>query len=105
MLREANYDVIHVAETHSGIADEQVLDIANQESRILVTKDKDFGELIFRLQKIHTGIILIRLENLKPKLKAEIVIEAVVKHFSELEGAFIVIQPGVVRIRKLSVSN
>jgi predicted nuclease of predicted toxin-antitoxin system len=93
--------VQHIAETNSGIADEGVLDIANQQNRILITKDKDFGELVYRLQKVHTGIILVRLENLKPQSKAAIVKETVLKDGVKLEGTFTVIQPGVVRIRKL----
>ena len=48
-LRDQKYDVMYVAESSSGITDEEVIRFANSETRILITNDKDFGELIFRL--------------------------------------------------------
>jgi len=48
-------DVKSVAELNPSAPDEDVLDWANRENRILITLDKDFGELIFRLKKIHAG--------------------------------------------------
>jgi len=47
-LRDQKYDVMYVAESSSGITDEEVIRFANSETRILITNDKDFGELIFR---------------------------------------------------------
>ena len=47
-----------------GITDAEVLNLANNESAILLTSDKDFGELIFRLHRIAAGVVLIRLFGL-----------------------------------------
>ncbi len=46
--REAGHDVFYVAESASGATDQDVLDQANSEDRILVTVDKGFGEISFR---------------------------------------------------------
>ena len=98
-LRQAGYLVLYVAEMEPGIADEAVLDWANQEKALLLTADKDFGELVFRQQRLTSGVILIRLAGLSPMSKAEIVAGAVQNHASELPEAFTVIAPGAIRIR------
>jgi len=62
-LRDQKYDVMYVAESSSGITDEEVISLAICESRILITNDKDFGELIFRQGRTTQGILLIRAAN------------------------------------------
>ena len=49
-LRSEGHAVIYVAELEPGISDDAVLDIANRESAVLVTSDKDFGEIIWTAQ-------------------------------------------------------
>lgn len=99
-VRAAGHDVFYVLESMSGASDEAIQQRAAAENRILITKDKDFGELTFRLHLVHAGIVLSRLENLSPMRKAQIV-AAIIEEFGEqLVGAFTVIQPGGVRIRK-----
>ena len=73
---------------------------ANELQLILLTQDKDFGELVYRLKKAHHGIILIRLAGYHPLDKAEIVVKILSKHKIELLNAFTVIQANAVRIRK-----
>jgi len=92
--------VVYILETNQGIDDEFILAKANADKRILLTQDKDFGELIFRLKNAHHGVILIRLEGYKPAEKAEIVLNAIGKHSNELINSFTVIQPNAIRIRK-----
>lgn len=82
------------------ITDDAVLDIANQQGALLLTADKDFGELVFRLNRLAVGVVLIRLAGLSPVSKAELVVEAINQHLSELTGSFTVISPGQVRIRR-----
>ena len=99
-LRKNGYTLLYVAEMEPGITDEVILRLANQRKAILLTADKDFGELVFRLNWIHCGIILVRLAGITPDKKAEIVLEAIKKHQDEFLSAFAVISPGIVRIRK-----
>jgi predicted nuclease of predicted toxin-antitoxin system len=76
------------------------LQIANKENRILLTQDKDFGEMVFRLRKVHLGIILIRLGVTTSAEKARIVNYALLEYGEKLINAFTVIQVNAIRIRK-----
>jgi predicted nuclease of predicted toxin-antitoxin system len=100
LLRATGFDVHYILETHRGIEDEKVLQIANEEDRILLTQDKDFGEMVFRLQKVHLGIILIRLGTNTSAEKARLVNYALLEYGEKLINAFTVIQINTIRIRK-----
>jgi hypothetical protein len=75
---------------------------ANARSAVLLTADKDFGELVFRQGLVHSGVVLLRLAGLANATKAEIVAEVCRDRTAELIGAFSVISPGQVRIRRKS---
>ena len=57
-LRSDGHAVRYVAEMEPGVPDDVVLDLANQEADILLTADKDFGELVFRQGRLMSGILL-----------------------------------------------
>lgn len=99
-LRGIGHNVISILEKFPGADDDFVLDLANRENRILITLDKDFGELVFRLQKLHSGIILLRLEELSSEAKGMILNQVIHQHKDELSNAFAVIRENFVRIRK-----
>ncbi len=99
-LRQTGFDVHYILETNPGAEDELILSISNSEERILLTQDKDFGELVYRLHSSHSGVILIRLAGLSPNIKAEIVSKMLSEHRSELQNAFTILQPNAMRIRK-----
>jgi predicted nuclease of predicted toxin-antitoxin system len=83
-----------------GITDEVVLDLANQAGALLLTADKDFGELIFRQRHVSSGVMLIRLAGLTPQQKAEVVVTAVNRYAEELLNGFSVVTSKAVRIRR-----
>ncbi len=99
-LRQSGHQVWYVAEMEPGISDEVVLDLANREEALLLTADKDFGELVFRQGRMTKGVILIRLAGISPSRKAEIVASALAAHGDEMEQAFTLITPAAVRIRR-----
>ncbi|MCP4104864.1 MAG: hypothetical protein GY749_04905 [Desulfobacteraceae bacterium] len=99
-LRQDGFNVFYVAEMTPGISDREVLDLANSTSALLLTADRDFGELVFRQHLITEGVILIRLAGLSPEHKAEIVSSAIRLHRDELRDSFVVITPGHIRIRR-----
>jgi predicted nuclease of predicted toxin-antitoxin system len=99
-LRKEGHDVWYIVETDPGASDEDVLNMAKRGGAILLTADKDFGEMVFRQRRITEGVVFIRLAGLSQKRKAEIVASAVKKHGEELLRAFSVITPGGIRIRK-----
>jgi predicted nuclease of predicted toxin-antitoxin system len=100
-LRQDGHLIWYVAEMQPGISDDAVLDLANEEAALLLTADKDFGELVFRQRRLVHGVVLIRLAGLSPMGKAEVVASAVSEHVGELPHAFAVIARGVVRICRL----
>jgi predicted nuclease of predicted toxin-antitoxin system len=62
-LRLASHDVLSIFDDARGSDDDQVLALAYAESRVLITSDKDFGELIFREKRPHHGVVLLRLND------------------------------------------
>ena len=98
-LRFEGHDVDYVAELAPGITDDEVLDFANTGRRVLITVDKDFGELIFRLRRVAAGVLLVRLAGLSSDDKAALVAAAVRDYGDQMPGAFAVISPSAIRIR------
>ncbi len=99
-LRQDEHVVLYVAEMSPSVSDDVVLQQARSGNFSLVTADKDFGELVFRQRLLHTGVILLRLAGLTPETKAQLVSVVLKERTGELVGAFSVISPGAVRIRK-----
>ena len=104
-LREAGHVVLAVAEMEPSISDDVVLAKANAENAILMTEDKDFGELAFRQSLAHHGVILVRLAGLPGATKATALIHLFEEHGHELTGSFTVVSPGLLRIRKRSLPD
>lgn len=74
LLRRLGYDILYIAETNFGIRDELVLKIAADENRLIVTFDRDYGELIFKHNHKPTGgVLYLRLQEFKPEEPAVIV--------------------------------
>lgn len=99
-LRTDGHDVAWVAEMDSGLTDDDVLAAANESGRVVVTADKDFGELVFRQRRASAGVLLVRLAGAAPAEKAETVSRAVSAHLAELRGAFAVVSSRRVRVRR-----
>jgi predicted nuclease of predicted toxin-antitoxin system len=100
-LRKNEHQVNYVAEMSPGIMDEEVLILASEDNTLLLTADKDFGELIFRQGYVKRGIVLYRLAGVSREGKAEIISSAIAEHGEELLNAFSVITEKAVRIRKI----
>ena len=98
-LRAGGYSVIAVVEVSPGISDPDVLAIANQNGAVLLTADKDFGELVYRQQQLSTGVVLVRLAGVAPHVKAQLVLSAVTQLGDSLTDAFTVITSTSVRHR------
>ena len=99
-LRQDGHDVVYVAELSPSVPDEEVLQQANARGAVLLTADKDFGELVFRQGLVHSGVVLLRLAGLDNATRAEIVAEVCRNRTGELIGAFSVVSPGQIRIRR-----
>ena len=99
MAIRQEYDVQYVSELMQGAGDDSILQNAEKESRILITLDKDFGELVYYRQQDHAGIILCRLHGLAIEEKISLIKNTINKYGAELLNSFTVIQPRNLRIR------
>ncbi len=99
-LRQDGHAVRYIADSDPGIHDDTVLDQANRSGGVLITADKDFSELVFRMGRIRTGVVLIRLAGLSADMKAETVSDVLANRGHELASVFSVTSPGSVRIRR-----
>ena len=98
-LRAQGHDVTAIAHDHPGaLIDEDVLAIAVAEARILITNDRDFGELVFRRQLPHCGVILFRLGNEAIPVKVAW-LDHVLAAFTDRLHEFIVVNDRGVRVR------
>ena len=100
-LIDAGHDVIIVAQIGLAQAsDEEILTVAQAENRILVTRDRDYGNLVF-VRAMGTGVIYLRV---LPKTVNEVhnQLARVIENYSEVElkGAFLVVEPDGHRFRK-----
>ncbi len=98
ILRKAGHDVVWAGDWAEDPGDEEILKRAQNENRILVTLDKDFGELAVAQGKQHSGII--RLVNISATKQAATCLQVFAKHAAQLEkSAIVTVQPGKLRVR------
>lgn len=97
-LRAADHDVVAVAEFAGGSDDAVIMENALREKRILLTEDKDFGQLVYAHSHQSGGVILIRYPAHTRKMLPNVVVNFVLEAQERLIGSFVVISPGHIRI-------
>jgi len=100
-LRQKGITVFSVAEECWGIKDSEVLKIAYEKDSLLITEDKDFGELAFRLKFQHKGIVLIRLSDMPRDKRLTLAVEIITQHFNNMKNNFSVLSKNGLRIKIL----
>ena len=98
-LRRDGHDVLCVVESAPGIDDETVLKMASDQDRILLTEDKEFGELVVRLGYPAYSIVLLRMNPADNDAKLSRLREVLEKQASRLPHSFVVIDEGKARFR------
>lgn len=102
LLREAGLDVDSIAELNPGIPDEQVLEHARSHGHILITFDRDFGELVYhRGAPVPAGIVYLRFPRFDLSLLASTVIELAHRAEISLDSRFTVVDSDKIRQRPL----
>jgi predicted nuclease of predicted toxin-antitoxin system len=96
-LRADGHEVISVAQSNRGASDKQIVEIANADGRVLITEDRDFGELAVRQRLGIAGVMLLELDRLTNSAEAD----RVSRHADKLLGSLVVIEPARVRLRPL----
>lgn len=101
-VRCLGHDVAWVRTDAPGSNDQVILQRAVAEVRILLTFDKDFGDLAFRSGLPATcGVILFRIQARSSKLLAASIVTAL-KSRTDWVGRFSVVEPGRIRMRELN---
>jgi predicted nuclease of predicted toxin-antitoxin system len=97
-LKDAGHDVVWCGDWSNDPGDEEILALANEQGRVLVTLDKDFGELAVLRGLPHCGIV--RLVDISARRQAKVCLQVLAAHGDELTaGAIITAEPGRLRIR------
>jgi predicted nuclease of predicted toxin-antitoxin system len=103
-LLRAGHDVTSVSETMRGATDRSVLALAALEHRLLITEDKDFGELVFAAGRPSAGVLLLRYVPAARELLTRKAVEFVSAWEAEVTGSFVVMTPTRTRMRRLPQS-
>ncbi len=99
-LTALGHDAIFVARSHRpGLSDHEVLAIAHNEDRILITDDRDFGDLVFHHRQPHSGVIYLRLPTTVVDIKLAR-LDHVLRHYGDRLDEFLVVTPERVRLRQ-----
>jgi predicted nuclease of predicted toxin-antitoxin system len=99
-LRQDGHAVVAIRETARGSADDQILALAHAEGALIVTDDRDFGQLVFRQVKPTSGVLYIRLHGIPSSDRAQLILEVLREHGNELAGKFAVLTRRGLRIRE-----
>jgi predicted nuclease of predicted toxin-antitoxin system len=103
VLRQAGHEVATVAPADTGASDEMVLERAARERAILLTADKDFGEIAVARGGASSGVVLFRRSVADPAGAAARLLRLIQKRGDSLYGLHAVVTPARARVRKLDV--
>jgi predicted nuclease of predicted toxin-antitoxin system len=95
-----NLEVISIRKINHEMPDLDILNLANKEKALIITMDKDFGELVYKHFSFHHGVLLLRLEDAVAEEKLAVIQNIFSTYFSRLRNNFCVYQNGKFRIRK-----
>lgn len=94
-LRGEGHDVTVVGRDYPyALKDRDILAIARREGRVVLTNDKDFGELVFRDRLPHAGVILFRLGYVPLAVRIALLERALSDHASRLDELIVVTPRG-----------
>ncbi|MFH0792623.1 MAG: DUF5615 family PIN-like protein [bacterium] len=97
-LEAAGQDVIWAGDWERDPGDDEILDRAFKDGRVLVTLDKDFGKLAVLKERPHSGIV--RLVNLSARKQARACLDVLKTHGEDLSrGAIVTVERGWLRVR------
>jgi predicted nuclease of predicted toxin-antitoxin system len=99
-LESLGHDVLSIGDDIPGLPDEDILDIAVRVDRVIITNDKDFGEMVFRDGRSHRGIVLLRLPDDRVRTKMAALARFLADIPDDLSSRFIVVTERSVRIRR-----
>jgi predicted nuclease of predicted toxin-antitoxin system len=101
LLRGLGHDVVYVSDLTPRAADTEVMNRAHHENRLLLTEDKEFGDLVFRRARPVPGIVLLRIDSSRRMRKGPRLLAAIDRFGDTLFGRYTVIEDARFRSRPL----
>lgn len=99
-LRDEGHDAVAVVEVMPEADDEEILDRAVAEGRMVVTNDKDFGEMVFRSGLAHRGVVLLRWRDERAENKIWMMKVVLAQVGERLRNHYVVATEAGIRVRK-----
>lgn len=100
-LQEQGYDTKTVRAIDSRMFDNEIIRLATSEGRMVITMDKDFGELVYHSAMKHCGVLLLRLEDATGSAKLKVVSDILRNHSDKMKEHFCVFQKNKFRVRRI----
>lgn len=100
-LEEKGYDVTHIGVIHPSITDEEVMMLAVEQNRVIITFDRDYSTLVVRDGYSPPGVIYLRLQDYLPVYPGEFIHHLIDSGEYEFEGQFTVANENNIRQRKI----
>ncbi len=100
-LRNAGHDVVAICEFAKRMDDPDVIDLSVREERLLITEDKDFGQLVFAHGRAACGVILLRFPGLLRQKLCDDIVKLAQQKEQALRDSFVVLEPGRARLTRL----
>lgn len=101
-LRAEGFDIVRAVDVCNSEDDDKVLAQAFEDGRVLITADKNFGELVVRFGLQTMGVVNLALGNLGAATRAEITVAGLRDLGGRIVGNLVTIEPGRVRVRPLT---
>ena len=101
-LRGAGFDVVRVVDVLATESDEEILARALEWGRVIITADRDFGELVVRLGRPTLGVVNLALGELSSALGAKIVVAGLRRLGQRVARSLVTIEPNRIRVRPLT---
>jgi predicted nuclease of predicted toxin-antitoxin system len=99
-LEDEGYNIKSVRAIDPRLPDEKILKMAANEKRIVITMDKDFGELVYNSGQAHAGVLLLRLDEAKSEEKVSVIKQILSEYSDMILNKFCVFKDGKLRIRQ-----
>ena len=102
-LESEGYDVLSIKNSSfRGLSDFDIVGLSINPPKIIITEDKDFGDIVFLENKKVTGVILLRYKAFeRPEIIKELILFLKGESLKSLTNNFITISLGKIRIRKI----
>ncbi len=104
-LRQDGHSVAYIAEMSPSLSDDAIVNLARQLAAVVLTHDRDFGELIFLQNRATVGVLLMRIHRLSRDARINLVSKTLQEHRAEIRNNFAVLTPGSFRIRHIQIDS